>query len=68
MRALAHHLAVVQDDNLVWEPKPPSRSSMKSVAWAIAAASRMAPSVTDSPANLRLDSTVPEKSMPCWGT
>ena len=52
---------------LISEAKPPSRSSMKSLACAMRAASRMFSSVTDSPANLRFDSTVPEKSMPCWG-
>ena len=53
---------------LIGAPYPSSRASTNSVACATRAASRMSSSVTSSPANLRLDSMVPEKSMPCWGT
>ena len=43
------------------------KADAQSALSAMRAASRMSSSVTDSPANLRFDSTVPEKSMPCCG-
>ena len=49
------------------ESYPSSRSAIKSSAWATRAAWRISSSLTMSPANLRLLSTVPENRRPCCG-
>ena len=48
--------------------KPSGLASIKSVAWAMAAASCTSPSVMAGPPNFRLDSMVPLNSTPFWGT